>query len=125
MLWPAYLKDFKAGNLPIFMVGWLADFADPHNFASPFMHSKGTFAKSQRFKDPEIDRLVEEAVREVDLAKRLALYRKLAEIYYREVISIPMAQHLGRRFERDWLKGWFYNPMLGGMEVIYHLSKGY
>lgn len=105
MPWPAYLSDLVAGNLPIFMVGLLADFADPHNFIFTFMHSKGTFTEAQSFKDPEIDRLVEAAVREVDPVKMVAHYRKLGEIYYREVISIPMAQPLGRRFERDWVKG--------------------
>jgi len=42
-----FLPDEEEHKLPVYNVGWLADFADPHNFAYPFMHSEGTFGGSQ------------------------------------------------------------------------------
>jgi hypothetical protein len=28
--------------------------------------------------------------------------------------SVPIAQPIGRHFERDWVVGWYYNPLYGG-----------
>ena len=42
--WATVLDRLRSASLPIFVMGWLADFPDTHNFAVPFMHSAGTFA---------------------------------------------------------------------------------
>ena len=34
--WPLFLDKLKTREIPIFMLGWGADYADPHNFAHPF-----------------------------------------------------------------------------------------
>ncbi|MCR4392705.1 MAG: ABC transporter substrate-binding protein, partial [Candidatus Acetothermia bacterium] len=47
--WPTYLKSMDAGQLGIFFVGWLEDYAHPHNWVHPFMYSTGAFAMGQNF----------------------------------------------------------------------------
>lgn len=42
--WATVLDKLRSSSLPVFVMGWLADFPDTHNFAVPFMHSAGTFA---------------------------------------------------------------------------------
>ena len=123
--WPSYLKDMVAGNLPIFMIGWQADYPDPHNFVFPFMHSEGAFAKFQGYSNPEVDKLIEEGISTIDPEKRAEIYDKLRKIYHEEVVSLPLHQGLMRRYERDWVKGWYYNPLFGGMQYVYPISKGY
>jgi peptide/nickel transport system substrate-binding protein len=46
--WATYLPALNAKALPLFSVGWLADFPDPHNWFTPFMSpTAGTYATRQ------------------------------------------------------------------------------
>ncbi len=123
--WASYLRDLVGHKLALFLIGWLADYPDPHNFIYPYMHSKGTFAKFQGYSNPEVDKLIEEGISTMDPTKRAEIYSKLRKIYYEDVISLPLHQPLMRRYERDWVKGWYYNPLIANMQYVYPLSKGY
>jgi len=48
--WATYLPELRAKKLCIFSIGWLADFPDAHNWASPFMSPTGTYCSRQRVK---------------------------------------------------------------------------
>jgi peptide/nickel transport system substrate-binding protein len=122
--WPTYLKAMVRGQLPLFIVGWLADYPDPHNFVHPFMHSSGAYAASQGYSNPHVDELIEKGITETDPAKRKEIYYELQRIYYEEVPSFILIQSLGRHWERDWIRGWYYNPIYPGI-YFYDLSKGY
>ena len=50
--WPIYLKAMVKSQLPVFIIGWLADYPDPDNFVFPYMHSEGTFAAWQGYVTP-------------------------------------------------------------------------
>jgi hypothetical protein len=45
--WATYLPQLRAKQLPVFSIGWLADFPDPHNWFYPFMSSTGTYSSRQ------------------------------------------------------------------------------
>jgi len=45
--WATYLPALRAKQLPLFFIGWLADFPDPHNWLYPFMYSTGTYSSRQ------------------------------------------------------------------------------
>lgn len=46
--WSIMLPGTVNGMYPTFIVGWLADFPDPHNWAVPFVHPSGTYAGRQK-----------------------------------------------------------------------------
>jgi len=126
--WPTYLRDLVRSKLPLFLIGWLADYPDPHNFVHPFMHSQGAFTHFQGYSNPEVDRLIEEGIKTVDPAERQRIYYDLQRIYHEEVPSVPTVQPLARYYARDWVQGWYYNPIYPGRVVefyYYALSKGY
>jgi peptide/nickel transport system substrate-binding protein len=52
------LPAMVASELPMFHIGWLADYADPHDFVFPFQHSLGTFSQYQRYGNAVVDALV-------------------------------------------------------------------
>jgi len=122
--WPTYLRAMVKGQLPCFIIGWLADYPDPHNFVHPFMHSKGTFAAWQHYKNPKVDELIDKGIRTSDPEQRKQIYYELQKIYYEDVPSVVLYQPLGRHYERDWIQGWYYNPIYPGI-YFYALSKGY
>lgn len=45
--WSGYGAALRANKLSSYIIGWLADFPDPHNWVIPFMHSQGDFARYQ------------------------------------------------------------------------------
>jgi len=126
MQWPTLLRGMYAELLPMFQIGWLADYPDAHNFAVPFMHSQGTFSGWQNYNNPEADRLLGEGISSTDPAERQRIYDDLAEIYYDDCPGILLSQPLGRRYFRSWIKGFYFNPTLpGNFGNLYTLSKEY
>jgi peptide/nickel transport system substrate-binding protein len=108
--WANYLSAYRTKKLPMFLLGWHFDYADPHNFAFPFMHSKGTFSSVQSYNNPEVDKLIEDAVKEVDTAKRQAMYARLQEFAYRDIPTIYIVYPVGLAVMRSWVRGWYDNP---------------
>jgi len=45
--WATYLTYLYSNQLTSFVLGWQADFPDPHNWMMPFMHSEGDFSGFQ------------------------------------------------------------------------------
>ena len=57
MDWKDYLIEYRKFKLPIFLIGWGADYADPHNFVYTFMHSQGVYGRYMAYQNDEVDRL--------------------------------------------------------------------
>ena len=124
--WPGLVNDLESGRLPLYLSGWTADYADPHNFVFPYMHSEGFFAKAQRYDNQLADHLIEAAISSSNHTERQMLYDQIAELYYNEVPSVMLAQVLGVYFFRDWIQGFLYNPMKTTYPAYAcYLSKGY
>ena len=125
--WATYLDELINNKLTLFIIGWGADYPDPHNFVYPFMHTNGTFSAFQSYSNPEVDALIGEGIATVDPAKRQEIYYRLQEIYYEDVPSVGLNQALERRYERDWVHGWYYNPVISNsrnVSYLYTISKG-
>ena len=54
--------------------GWCADYPDQQDWLSVYWHSSTNFAKNTGYKNPEADKLMEQADVELDPAKRADLY---------------------------------------------------
>jgi peptide/nickel transport system substrate-binding protein len=121
--WPTYLTLFEEFQLPMWSIGWLADFSDADNFARPYMHSWGDFAYFQGYtaengwttRGPRTgltkDEIIDMALKELNETKRRTLYYDLQDIYYMDVPSYPLDIPIGRRFCWYWVKGWYYNAL--------------
>jgi len=144
--WPTYLKAMDDDELAIFFVGWLEDYAHPHNWVQPFMYRTGAFAMGQNFHTVKnvnfaavhatwlpsktyatlqdlFDELVDLAKKEQDLKKAELLYFELNRLAVDYAINVAHLELLVRRYEQPWVKGWFYNPAYPG-DYFYVLSKG-
>ncbi|MBI3550500.1 MAG: ABC transporter substrate-binding protein [Elusimicrobia bacterium] len=109
--WPTFLDAYRASKLPIFVMGWQADYPDPHNFAHPLMHSMGNYPIVQHYANPEADKLIDLAKSETDIAKRKALYSKLQTIEFADVPHLVFINTVRYRPERDWVRGYVFNPV--------------
>jgi len=122
--WPNYLSSMETYELPIFTGGWLADYADPHDFVYGFMYSGAPYAQWQGYSNETIDTLMRQGIGTMNETARRQIYYELQSVYYEDCPSVPLYQSVGRRFERDWVQGWYYNPLLWGGNYFYVQWKG-
>ncbi len=130
--WSAYLKAFLTEKLPIFTIGWQADYPDPHNWAPVYMGSQGDYAgffgeAYREFARKNVDPLLKEGLKETDPVKRIEIYKKLTQIAHDQAISIYDYQPGGNHVQRLYINGWYYNPIIPGEPDgadFYNLSKG-
>ncbi|HXF82938.1 MAG TPA: ABC transporter substrate-binding protein [bacterium] len=119
--WAQYLSLYRQSKLPMWIIGWAADYPDPDNFVTPFMHSTGTYAKAQGYSNPQVDKLIQDARNETDPAKRRAIYFQLMRIAYEDPITLYL-QPTGFIVMRNWVRGWYNNPAFFG-PYVYPMSK--
>ncbi len=110
--WKDYLVQYRSYMYPIFITGWVADYADPHNFLYTFMHSQGAYGRFMAYRNGEVDNLCEAGIATVDPAKRAKIYQKLQRLWYEEAIGIPLYQQINVRAYRDYVHGYVPNAML-------------
>src|SRR5690606_32158803 len=65
------LQQFREGKLQFTMSDWAADYPDVHTYADPFGRSLiGAASKRVAYSNAEVDRLLDEGIRELDPEKR-------------------------------------------------------
>jgi peptide/nickel transport system substrate-binding protein len=80
--WAAFVERIDAGDFEAASLAWSASDANPDPY--PFWHSSQwppNGLNSEFYKNPEADRLMDEARREMNESKRLAIYRRLHAIF--------------------------------------------
>jgi len=133
--WSVILAKLWASTAPTYTIGWLADFADPDNFVRPYMHSYGDFSYFQKYwvsngwatPGPRTglnkDLLIDLGIKTPDGPEREAMYKDLDDIYIADCPSIPMAQALGRRWQKYWYKGWYYDALYPSSYYYKHYKE--
>jgi peptide/nickel transport system substrate-binding protein len=117
-------KLWGARDMPMFQIGWMADYPHPNNFVLPFMASYGIFAHLQGYGYSELDELIEDAFKELDPAVQQDMYYEIQERYYEDVPGIILCQPLGRRYFTKYIHGFYFNPMICGYAgPLYYMSK--
>ncbi len=122
--WKDYVVQIRDFQYPIFLSGWGADYADPHNFVYPFMHSNGYYGRYMGLKNDEIDRLCDDGIATADPAKRRQIYSRLQDMWYEDAIGIPLYQQIVVMAYREYVHGFVPNPMFtDDNEILKRLWK--
>lgn len=116
-----YIPQLVSFELNMFIIGWGADYPDPHNFMYTFMGTYGDFAYFQRIKYSDavggneyVDGLLTDAILTNVEDERRAIYYELQEIYFDECPSVGTWDAWARRWQRTWVQGWYYNGIYSG-----------
>ncbi|MEN6298289.1 MAG: ABC transporter substrate-binding protein [Anaerolineaceae bacterium] len=88
--WAEYVDSFVAGKLPMFMLGWFPDFADPDTWLTPFASCLQSPDNGVNYCNEEMDALLKKAASSSDPAVREATYKEIGELYAVEVPTIPL-----------------------------------
>ena len=122
--WKDYVVQIREFQYPIFLSGWGADYADPHNFVYPFMHSNGYYGRFMGLTNKEIDTLCDAGIENVEPGKRREIYSRLQNIWYEDAIGIPLYQQIVVRAYRDYVHGFVPNAMFtDDNEVLKRIRK--
>lgn len=84
MEWSALKDSINKGEAPAFYLSWFGDYPDGENFLYPLFHSNnwGSGGNRARFKNSEIDRMIEEAVKIQDADMRAEAYDRINRRVY-------------------------------------------
>lgn len=120
--WPMFLEKAEQRKMPMWARGWVADYADAHNFAFAFLHGDGRYAQAQGFKNARLDALIEAALAETDAETRAELYARVQKIAYEETRQIFTVYPGGVLAHGSDVKGFYDNPVFMGV-YFYPLYK--
>jgi peptide/nickel transport system substrate-binding protein len=121
--WSNYLSAYQKKKLPFFIIGWIEDIPDPHNWT--FTYTAGAYGGKQGMPQELQDLfapIVSDGVHETDPAKRNEIYKKFNQLYYENVPAVLLAQAGQRYYFQRWVNGYFTNPLYS-LFYYYPISK--
>jgi oligopeptide transport system substrate-binding protein len=83
---------------------WAADYLDPQNFLSTLLHSQAPENRTG-YNNPQFDKLVDQADRETDPAKRLALYKEADQIVVNDAPWVPLYYPRDTELHKPYVSG--------------------
>jgi peptide/nickel transport system substrate-binding protein len=122
--WPAFLFLRDEGLLPMYLVGWGVDYADPHNFVEPYLHSlSGYYGPRNNYSNPYIDAMIDQAKIETDQAKRVELYKWIEQNASNDVPMMYLTQIESAIVTRSWITDIEGSGSLNPMRMNLYYAK--
>ena len=108
----AFLAEVRSGKYPgMFLTGWSGDNGDPDNFVGALFNSKGMpVSDTAHYKNPEVDKMMDEAASVSDPEKRLAMYKTIQRQIMDDAPWVFVNSTLLVRAIRKEVKGFRLNP---------------
>jgi oligopeptide transport system substrate-binding protein len=112
--WSTFLEAIRQPRrVPIYDLGWSADFPDPSNFLDVLFHSSRWDANNHSFyANPEFDRLLDEARPIADRERRMALYRQAEHILVDDAPIIFLYHPISYVMVQPRVQGYTIHPLL-------------
>jgi peptide/nickel transport system substrate-binding protein len=100
------------------------DFPDPDNFLWQSFHSSsaGTWTGANHYKNPALDKLLEDARATTDEAARTKLYDQAQDIVINDAVEVFLVSPLGGTPHRAEIKGYTFSPVMGSAPWWYEIS---
>lgn len=117
--WDLFLKEVNEHKLQMFILGWSADYPDPHNFLDIHFHSQSP-GNNTGYSNPEVDKLLEEARVEKDHNRRMALYQKAEDLILKDAPWVPLFHGVDYILVKPYVREFVVLPV-----GILYLNKTY
>ncbi len=92
--WSAYIPSVTSGRHQLALLGWSPDLPDTDNYLVPLLHSDSSEIGSANnisfYRNPEFDKLLDEARLPHTREERHALYEKAVRMVFRDVPMVPL-----------------------------------
>jgi oligopeptide transport system substrate-binding protein len=94
----------------VFMMGWIADYPDPHNFLD-VLFSTGSLYNFSEYSNTELDALLDLAAVERDETRRMAMYQQAEQLVVDEAACLPLLHGATHIVVKPYVKGYHLNPL--------------
>jgi peptide/nickel transport system substrate-binding protein len=105
----------------MYLIGWIADFADPDNFIGTFFQNPGP---DWGFKNEKISSLLDQAEQETDQAKRAQLYQEANREIMKFLPGLPYVHAKAALAFQNNVQGYVPSPVGAGGESFASVSLG-
>ena len=123
--WPTFLgKIWGTMDMPMFQIGWMADYPHADNFVVPFMHTTGAFSGFIGYGDSTLDDMITAAFKDTNPVTQEAKYYALQQYWHDDPGGVMLFQPLARRYFTKYISGFYLNPCIPGQPgPLYYMSK--
>ncbi|MCS7286354.1 MAG: peptide ABC transporter substrate-binding protein [Anaerolineae bacterium] len=108
--WDLFLREVNEHKLQMFILGWSADYPDPHNFLDIHFHSQSP-GNNTGYSNPEVDRLLEEARVEKDHSRRMALYQQAEDLILKDAPWVPLFHGVDYILVKPYVREFVVSPI--------------
>ena len=105
-----FLYSLKQEKDEMFMLGWVADYPDPHNFLDNLFYT-GAENNIFEYSNPELDDLLDRASVEQDNSTRLSMYREAEQLVVDEAPCLPLCFGQNYILVKPYVKDYRLNPL--------------
>jgi peptide/nickel transport system substrate-binding protein len=106
--WSAYMADHEKAKFSVWMMGWTGDTGDPDNFL--YSHYGTARPQEGNYNNPDLIKLLLDAQKELDQAKRDALYQQAAVLIHNDCPRIFIGHNQVPLLFSKKVSGYVVNP---------------
>jgi len=117
--WSAYKEAINRGEPDMFYLSWWADYPDPENFLFPLFHSSnfGAGGNRTRYRNPDVDLLIEKGQHTLDKREKNEFYRGAEELIVRDTPWVTLWHRTDFSIRQPGIKNYKIYP-------VYSMDKG-
>jgi len=110
---PALIEAVRhEGTVPVFLLGWEADFPDPSNFLTVLLHSRSRDTNNNTFyANPVVDRLLDEGAPLLDLDRRFRLFHEAEVLIMQDAPWVPLFHPAGSAVRHPRVRDYELHPL--------------
>ena len=124
MVWSDYMPALRENRFPIFIIGWGADYPDPHNVIHPFMSKYGTYGEFLNYDNPEVEKQLAIGIGTANPKVRRKAYYRLQKIWEEDFIGLIAFQSTELLVYQKGISGYNINPLYSpAVEVLKNIRK--
>jgi oligopeptide transport system substrate-binding protein len=105
-----FIYNLKREKDEMFALGWVADYADPHNFLDVLFHT-GAENNAFEYSSATLDAVLDQAAIEQDEAERLAMYQQAERLVVGDAPCLPLLHGTNYILTRPYVKGYELSPL--------------
>jgi oligopeptide transport system substrate-binding protein len=105
-----FLYNLQEEKDEMFVLGWVADYPDPHNFLDILFYT-GSENNIFEYSNPSLDTLLDQAAIEQDEAARLTMYQQAEQMVVDDAPCIPLFHGANYILVEPYVKGYELSPL--------------
>jgi oligopeptide transport system substrate-binding protein len=105
-----FIYNLKQEKDEMFMLGWIGDYPDPHNFLDILFYT-GSEVNISEYSNSTLDALLDQAAIEQDEADRLAMYQQAEQLVVDDAPCLPLFHGANYILVEPYVKNYELSPL--------------